>query len=84
VVTNGLREVQARKVAALNLEGLVDAVVYAHDYGSGAGKPDREPFLEALGRLDVPADKTVFVGDDDYCDIFGASRVGMHTVLAAA
>ena len=83
VVTNGMPDVQARKVTALGLEPLVDCVVYANAYGSGAGKPDREPFLEALRRLDVTPDRAVFVGDDDYCDVFGASRVGMRTVLAA-
>ena len=84
VVTNGPPDVQARKVAALGIDRFVDCVVYAQAHGSGTGKPDREPFLEALRRLAVPADRTVFVGDDDYSDVFGASRVGMHTVLMAA
>jgi FMN phosphatase YigB (HAD superfamily) len=56
--TNVLPEVRAGKVAALGLEGLVDCVVYAHEHGSGAGKPERAPFLEALRRLDVPASRT--------------------------
>jgi putative hydrolase of the HAD superfamily len=84
IVTNGPAEAQRRKVAALDLERRVDCIVYAHEHGSGAGKPDRAPFLEALRRLDVPASQAVFVGDDDYGDIFGASRVGMRTVLMAA
>ena len=84
IVANGPPEVQRRKVAALDLERRVDCIVYAHEHGSGAGKPDREPFVEALRRLDVPGSQAVFVGDDDYCDIFGASRVGMQTVLMAA
>jgi len=84
VVTDGIPDVQARKVDALGLEPLVDCIVYARAHGSGAGKPDREPFMEALRRLEVTPDRAVFVGDDDYCDIFGASRVGMRTVLAAA
>jgi putative hydrolase of the HAD superfamily len=84
LVTDGMPDVQARKVDALGLEPLVDCIVYAHAHGSGAGKPDREPFIEALRRLEVTPDRAIFVGDDDYCDIFGASRVGMRTVLAAA
>jgi putative hydrolase of the HAD superfamily len=84
VVTNGAPEIQARKIAALGLAPLVDAVVYANEHGSGAGKPDRQPFLEALHRLNVTPPHAVFVGDDDYCDVFGAARVGMRTILAAA
>jgi putative hydrolase of the HAD superfamily len=84
VVTNGLPAIQARKIAALGLASFVDCIVYANEYGSGAGKPDREPFLEALRRLDVDPQHAVFVGDDDYSDVFGAARVGMRTVLASA
>ncbi len=79
VVTNGQPDQQARKVRALGLGGLVDAVIYAHA-GSGAGKPDRAPFLEALGRLGVPAERAVFVGDDPVADIAGAARAGLSTI----
>jgi putative hydrolase of the HAD superfamily len=81
IVTNGAPSVQANKVAALGLELLVDTIVYATEWGSGRGKPDRAPFLEALRRLDVPAARAVFVGDDDVCDLSGAADVGLRTVF---
>jgi len=80
IVTNGFPDIQARKVRALGLDLAVDTVVYASEHGSGAGKPDREPFLEALARLGVAPDRAVFVGDDERCDLFGAGRIGMFTV----
>ncbi len=80
VVTNGIPAIQAAKVRALGLDRLVDTVVYASDYGSGEGKPDREPFLEALRRLDVAPAQAIAVGDDEFADIFGATRCGLRTI----
>jgi putative hydrolase of the HAD superfamily len=80
IVTNGIPAIQARKVAALGVERLVDTVVYASDYGSGEGKPDREPFLEALRRLDVAPAQAIAVGDDDFTDVFGSARCGMRSI----
>lgn len=80
VVTNGIPAIQKAKVAALGLDALVDTVVYANEHGSGEGKPEREPFLEALRRLDVQPDRAVAVGDDEFADVFGAARCGLHTV----
>jgi putative hydrolase of the HAD superfamily len=84
VVTNGLPDVQARKVRALGLADRVDVVIFANEHGSGLGKPDAAPFLAALARLDVAPRRGVFVGDDAQRDIAGASAVGLHTVLYAA
>ena len=80
ILTNGLPEVQRRKVAALGLRDLVDAVVFAAECGDGTGKPEREPFFAVLDELRVSASRTVFVGDDLGLDIFGAARVGMRTI----
>lgn len=78
IVTNGMSHIQARKIHALGLDELVDAIVYATD--RGPGKPDPEPFLEAARRLDVAVTECVFVGDDPRCDIEGAMRVGMRAI----
>ena len=72
ILTNGLPDVQARKVRALGLDRLVDVVVYAQEWGSGKGKPERESFDVVRARLDTPPALTVFVGDDPWCDIVGA------------
>jgi putative hydrolase of the HAD superfamily len=80
IVTNGIPMIQRRKVAALGLEPFVDAVVYATEHGSGAGKPEREPFVEALRRLGVDASRAVFVGDDERADIDGAAACGIGTI----
>jgi putative hydrolase of the HAD superfamily len=80
VLTNGPRARQARRVRALGLTALVDAIVFASEHGSGRGKPDSEPFLEILRRLGTPAHCAVFVGDDETCDVRGALDVGMQAV----
>jgi putative hydrolase of the HAD superfamily len=80
ILTNGVPAIQARKVRALGVDMLVDAVVYACAVGNGCGKPSPEAFLEAAARLDCPLDRTVMVGDDPHCDIDGASRVGMKAI----
>jgi putative hydrolase of the HAD superfamily len=80
IITNGIPAVQAAKVSALGLTALVDAVVFANAFGSGRGKPDPEPFLEAARRLGVAPDRTVVVGDDEQADVMGARGVGMPAI----
>jgi putative hydrolase of the HAD superfamily len=84
VVTNGVPEVQRRKVAALGIAAFVDEVVVASEWGSGAGKPEPHGFLRALGVLGVSPGDAVFVGDDPACDVRGARAVGLATIQTLA
>jgi putative hydrolase of the HAD superfamily len=83
VVTNGAPAVQARKIAALGLMPWLNAVVYASEYGSGAGKPEPDAFFEIGRRLGVSPSATVVVGDSEDCDISGALAAGMHAIRYA-
>lgn len=47
----------------------------------GYRKPDTRIFQSALDRLELPAENVLFVGNDMYRDIYGASSVGMITVF---
>ncbi len=46
----------------------------------GAYKPHPKPFLQALDRLGLPPQETLYVGDNAFDDILGAHGVGMGTV----
>jgi HAD superfamily hydrolase (TIGR01509 family) len=80
VLTNGAPSIQARKIEALGLRSLVDAVVYAADHGAGGGKPDPESFAEIIARLGVTSDRAVVVGNDEVADIGGALVSGLASV----
>jgi putative hydrolase of the HAD superfamily len=82
IVTNGIAEVQARKVGALGLDRLVDTIVYATADGA-PGKPSPRPFIDACQRLAVDPARAVFVGDDLTADIAGAAAVGTKTIWLA-
>ena len=56
-------------------------VVLTHDE-TGAHKPDPRPFLMALDRLGVAADRAVVIGDWKERDILGGRNAGIHTVYA--
>jgi putative hydrolase of the HAD superfamily len=80
VLTNGVPHIQRRKVEALGIGDLVDAVVFATECGDGNGKPAASAFRAALDRLNVDAASAVCVGDDPRTDIEGAAAVGMKTI----
>ena len=82
ILTNGLPSVQAAKIDALALAPMVDHVIYA-DAVTRRGKPEPAAFLEALNRLDLPADRCVAVGDDPVCDVKGARAVNLRTIRMA-
>lgn len=80
VLTNGMPAIQERKIAALGVRSLVDAVIYACEQGGGGGKPDPAVFQAMCDRLRVHPAHAIFVGDDPWCDIAGAKRFGMRTI----
>lgn len=82
ILTNGLPDVQARKVAALDVRQLVDDVVFAEEQVEG-GKPDRSAFHAALSRLGVTPDRGICVGDDPLRDVAGARALGLRTIRVA-
>ena len=47
----------------------------------GTSKPHRDIFLYALGRADVRADETVYVGDSYLADVLGSRGAGLHPIL---
>jgi len=66
--------------ARLGLAERLDTMVFSEEVG--AGKPQPEIFLHALGFLGVEPEHAVFVGDGLETDVHGAARVGMTTVQA--
>ena len=80
IVTNGPPDVQARKIDALGVSALVDAVILAESHGTGCGKPEREVFMHALEALHVRPACAVMVGDDPWCDVAGARAAGLQTI----
>jgi HAD superfamily hydrolase (TIGR01509 family) len=68
--------------AALRKVGInrfFSAVLVSEDIGWR--KPNRKIFQEALCRLGVKADETVYVGDSPVEDIGGATAAGMRTIF---
>jgi putative hydrolase of the HAD superfamily len=58
---------------------LMDFVVASAVMGSS--KPHRDIFLYALGRAEVGAEETVYVGDSYLADVLGSRGAGLHPIL---
>ena len=80
ILTDGMPEVQRRKIAALRLERLFDAIVYTWESGSELEKPHPFGFGLILDVLGVPPSRSVFIGDNPYKDGRGAHNAGMRFI----
>ena len=77
-ITPELLEHQRKKVDALGIAPLFDAIVYSAEFG--VHKPDRRIFDYAAALLGVTNEQCLFVGDDPESDVSGALGAGMEVV----
>ena len=78
VVTNGLRAVQQEKLAACQLEGLLDFLLTSEE--AGVKKPDPRLFHLALERGNARAQTAVVIGDSWELDVLGAHQAGISSL----
>lgn len=81
IVTDGKAVVQSAKVAALDLDRLVDAVVLTDVIGPDAEKPSTTGFNVALELLQSRPDQSVYVANDLRKDFLGPRKLGMTGIL---
>ncbi len=70
--------IQMRKLVALGIPAIADAVVTSEE--AGAEKPDPRPFRLLLEKLGVAPEQALMVGDDYRKDILGAQALGIAAV----
>jgi pyrophosphatase PpaX len=76
VVTSKLHDNAVRGLVVCALDAELEVVIGSDDVARG--KPDPEPVLAALTRLDVDADRAVLVGDSPH-DVEAGRRAGVAT-----
>ena len=80
IVTDGHKEVQARKVAALGLAGRVRHAYLTNRYGRHRAKPDPHVFDLICRREKVKPAEVMYVGDNVRKDFVGIKPLGFNTV----
>ncbi len=80
IVTDGHKEVQARKVAALGLAGRVRHAYLTNRYGRHRAKPDPHVFQLICRREGVAPTEVTYVGDNVRKDFVGIKPLGFNTV----
>ena len=76
VVSNGLPDVQYRKLETIGLAAAFACIVLSEELG--VEKPDPAIFLRAAERLDAKPSRCLHVGDLVDYDVLGAKRAGMQ------
>ncbi|CAM2006433.1 HAD family hydrolase [Acanthopleuribacter pedis] len=83
LVNNGGSQTQRAKLAASGLGSCFAADGLFLSAECGAAKPEPAIFRAALAWLGIPAENTLFIGDDPQRDILGAAALGMKTCWLA-
>jgi putative hydrolase of the HAD superfamily len=77
IITDGLPEVQARKIHALGLPSVMVRIIYTWEYGPEKEKPHPFPFSLMLQSLETKGESAMYIGDNPDKDCKGAHRAGM-------
>lgn len=80
VVTDGIADVQRRKVASLGIRSFVDSIVIADDFGRDRWKPDPYAFRRCVQELQATPETVLVVGDHPDRDMRGARNAGLTSV----
>ena len=80
LLSDGVVEIQLKKLTALKLDKFFDAIVISDELGRENWKPSILPYNTICNRLGVPPQNTVYVADNPLKDFKGTKSIGMHSV----
>lgn len=80
VVTDGNKEVQARKVAALGVEQYLRKALLTGRYGNQHAKPSPYCFQKIIQREHIAPQQAVYIGDNPHKDFVGIKPLGFKTI----
>jgi len=80
LITDGYAETQRNKVAALEIGGAFDCIVYTDDLGRHNWKPSPVAFRLTMERLGVTGEECIYVGDNPAKDFLAPNGLGWLTV----
>ncbi len=80
LISDGLHDVQRRKLWALGMEEDFEAMVFSDQIGRDAWKPSSKPFEKALSILSLPPQGAVYIADNPIKDFIGPRALGMTTI----
>lgn len=78
MVTNGIPDVQRKKINATGLANRFDAIVVSGELA--IGKPEPAIYRHALQVMNATPEETIMVGDSFARDVVGAQAVGIRAV----
>ncbi len=78
LITNGVSELQRKKISMLKIENSFDEILISGEYGKR--KPDISIFKEMSKRLSIPEKHLIYVGDHPINDVDAATNAGYNTV----
>ncbi|MCH8905559.1 MAG: noncanonical pyrimidine nucleotidase, YjjG family [Candidatus Heimdallarchaeota archaeon] len=79
ILTNGIKDVQHRRVERNGLLPLIDLLVTSEDIGKAKPAPDM--FFHALDKLQLKKTEVLMIGDSLHSDIKGSQNAGIESVL---
>ena len=81
LATNGLKQVQRKRLKGNPIAAYLDGVFISQELG--VGKPNPAYFRQVLSELHAEAATTIMVGDDLLSDIQGAAKAGLDSIWYA-
>lgn len=79
LVTDGYAPGQRQKIAALNLEASIDAIVVTGEHGAGWAKPGAQAFAYLQSHFHMPPERCIYVGDNPRKDFIAPLALGWRT-----
>ncbi|MEJ6950509.1 HAD family hydrolase [Natronospora cellulosivora (SeqCode)] len=77
MITNGSVRMQNAKIDEIGVRSFFETIIVSDEIG--IKKPDIRIFNMVLKKLNVNAKNAIYIGDNPFCDIKGASNAGLNT-----
>jgi putative hydrolase of the HAD superfamily len=80
IITDGYKEVQKKKIKALNINRYFDHIIITDELGKEYWKPSEVPYKIMQKKFNVKFEDMIYIGDNPKKDFITANKLGISTI----